>query len=83
MTELVVQLGFQKKMSKRKSKIYNYKCGHDHGQGIPCDGHTLQLVWYNTSDTVGIEIDRNEVLVVDDNAFEMLAKAIEEYKDDG
>ena len=62
-------------MSDIKGKIIKYDCGNDHNLGTPCSGHTMQVIWHNTSDTVSIVMDGTSVLVLDDGGFWALLEA--------
>jgi hypothetical protein len=45
-----------------------------------CPGHTMRLIYNRSTDIVVIEIDGEEVLFLDDNAFATLLKLEKELK---
>ena len=63
-------------MSTRSSGQFTYNCGYDHGHGEACSGHTMEVLWHHTSDTVSIVMDGKVVLVLDDGAACALRNAL-------
>ena len=63
-------------MSTRSSGKVIYNCGQDHGHGQACNGHTMEVLWHHTSDTVSIVMDGKVVLVLDDGAACALRNAL-------
>lgn len=63
-------------MSTTTSKEINYKCWFDHGLGVSCPGHIVQVAYHNTSDTVTIYIDNDPRLIVDHGSWNAILEAI-------
>ncbi len=55
-------------MSTRFSREITYRCMNDCRQS-GCPGHTMQIAYHGTSDTVGLVIDGREELVFDEEQF--------------
>jgi hypothetical protein len=67
-------------MSTTRSGVFKFKCWFDHGQGVSCNGHTLEVEQHNTSDTVSVMIDGEQRLCVDQGTWDILEKAVEALK---
>ena len=63
-------------MSTRSSGKVIYNCGQDHSQTEACSGHTMEVIWHHTSDTVSIVMDGKVVLVLDECAACALRNAL-------
>ncbi len=66
-------------MSKQISEPMSYKCSSDCRQE-GCPGHTVEVIYENTSDTVAILKDEEVVAIFDDNQWEAIKKAEETIK---
>ncbi len=67
-------------MSNSSSGQLKFKCWFDHGLGVPCDGHTLEIIQHHTSDTVSVVIDGENRLIVDEGTWQALNEAIDALK---
>ncbi len=65
-------------MSTIKSKAIPFHCVHDHSQTESCSGHTLQIQYHNTSDTVSVRVDDEAVWVTEDGCWNALLEAIKQ-----
>lgn len=65
-------------MSTVKTRVYKFDCGFDHSQTESCNGHTLQVEFHNTSDTVDIVIDGQSELVMSDGGWDALVRLMKE-----
>ena len=65
-------------MSTTKSKAVPFFCIHDHSQLEACPGHTLQIMYHNTSDTVSVLVDGLGVWTTEDGYWNALLEAIKQ-----
>jgi hypothetical protein len=61
-------------MSTRKGNAVEFKCFNDCVQ-TGCPGHSVRMIYYNTSDTFGVEVDSQRWYVFDPEMFRTMIKA--------